>query len=425
MRNKFIRTLITCLIIGAVSVGGFFGYKYFFPSKAAAATSQYITQTAKKMNLQVNIQGTGTVYAGVSKDITGNNSGTLQGLNLKVGDTITSGTNLFTVDSNDLRQNVTKAKNNLQRQQLTASNAKNDNEVAIDNLSIKDAQNQLNSAQDAVNKMTVTAPISGMITAENNSNGDNVQAGKTLLTIVDPSSMKIKVSVDELNISKVKVGEKTQIKFDALKDKTYEGTVEQVAESGTTTNNVTNYEVIVSIANPTDVKIGMNANVNILVDSKDNALAIPVEALIDKDGKKFVMIPNSDGTVNNSTSSSDSNNNQKASSDNGQASKGNGQSQRANGQGGQNSGNGSRNGYNGFSSDGKLVPVTTGLENDNYVEISDGINEGQQVLISLPKTSSSTSSNGKSGFSGIGSMGGNFGGGASGGNRQQGGSKGN
>ena len=432
MKNKFIRTLITCLIIGAVSVGGFFGYKYFFPSKAAAATSQYITQTAKKMNLQVNIQGTGTVYAGVSKDITGSNSGTLQGLNLKVGDTVTAGTNLFTVDSNDLRQNVTKAKNNLQRQQLTASNAKNDNEAAIDNLSIKDAQNQLNSAQDAVNKMTVTAPISGMITAENNSNGDNVQSEKTLLTVVDPSSMKIKVLVDELNISKVKVGEKTQIKFDALKDKTYEGTVDQVAASGTTTNNVTTYEVIVSITNPTDVKIGMNANVNILVDSKDNALTIPVEALIDKDGKKFVMIPNSDGTANNSNSSSDSNNNQKPStsngqlsSGNGQPSKGNGQGQRANGQGGQNSGNGSRNGSNGFSSDGKLVPVTTGLENENYVEIVDGINEGQQVLISLPKTSSSTSSNGKSGFSGIGSMGGNFGGGASGGNRQQGGSKGN
>lgn len=425
MKNKFIRTLIACLIISAVSLGGFFGYKYFFPSKAAAATSQYITQTAKKMNLQVNIQGTGTVYAGVSKDITGNNSGTLQGLNLKVGETVTAGANLFTVDSNDLRQSVTKAKNNLQRQQLTASNAKNDNEVAIDNLSIKDAQNQLNSAQDAVNKMTVTAPISGMITAENNSNGDNIQSGKTLLTVVDPSSMKIKVSVDELNISKVKVGEKTQIKFDALKDKTYEGTVEQVAESGTTTNNVTNYEVIVSITNPTDIKIGMNANVNILVDSKDNALAIPVEALIDKDGKKFIMIPNSDGTANNSTSSSDSNNNQKSSSGSGQASKGNSQGQRANGQGGQNSGNSSRNGSNGFSSDGKLVPVTTGLENDNYVEILDGINEGQQVLISLPKTSSSTSSNGKSGFSGIGSMGGNFGGGASGGNRQQGGSKGN
>lgn len=425
MKNKLIRTLIACLIIGAVSVGGFLGYKYFFPSKATAATSQYITQTAKKMNLQVNIQGTGTVYAGVSKDITANNSGTLQGLNLKVGDTVASGTNLFTVDSNDLRQNVTKAKNNLQKQQLTASSAKNDNEAAIDNLSINDAQNQLNSAQDSVNKMTVTSPISGMITAENNSNGDNVQSGKTVLTVVDPSSMKIKVSVDELNISKVKVGQKTEIKFDALKDKTYEGTVDQVAESGTTTNNVTTYEVIVSITNPTDVKIGMNANVNILVDSKDNALAIPIEALIDRNGKKFVMVPNSDGSTNNSNSSGDSNNNQNSSSGDGQLSRGNGQGQKGNGQGGQYSGNGSKNGANSSSSNGKLVPVTTGLENDNNVEILDGINEGQEILISLPKTNSSTSSNGKSSFSGMGSIGGNFAGGASGGNRQQGGSKGN
>jgi Membrane-fusion protein len=432
MKNKLIRTLITFLIIGGVSVGGFFGYKYFVPSKATAATSQYITQTAKTMNLQVSIQGTGTVYAGVSKDITANNSGTLQGLNLKVGDTVSTGTNLFTVDSNDLRQNVTKAKNNLQKQQLTAANAKSSNETAIDNLSINDAQNQLNTAQEAVNKMIVTSPINGIIMAENNTNGDNVQSGKTVLTVADPSSMKIKVSVDELNISKVKVGQKTEIKFDALKDKTYEGTVDQVAESGTTTNNVTTYDVIVSITNPTDIKIGMNANVNILVESKDNALAIPVEALIDRNGKKFVMVPNSDGSANDSTSSNDSNNKPNTSSGDGQSPKGNGQgqrgigqSQKGNNQGGQYLGNASKSGANSYSSNGKLLPVTTGIQNDNYVEILDGINEGQEVLISLPKTSSSTSSNNKSAFSGMGSFGGNFSGGAGNGNRQQGGNKGN
>jgi len=169
----------------------------------------------------------------------------------------------------------------------------------------------------------------------------------------------------------------------------------------------------------------MNANVNILVDSKDNALTIPVEALIDKDGKKFVMIPNSDGSTNNGASSSDSNNNQKSSSGNVQSSKGNGQGQKGNSQAGQYSGNGAKTGANSFSSNGKLVPVTVGIENDNYVEILDGINEGQEVLISLPKTSSSTSSNSKNALSSMGSLGGNFGGAASGGNRQQGGSKGN
>lgn len=434
MKSKLVKTLIACLVIGVIAVGGYYGYKQFFGSKTTASTSQYITATARKMNLQVSIQGTGTVYAGTSKDITANNSGTLKDLNLKVGDTVTAGTKLFTVDSNDLRQNVTKAQNNLQKQKLTLANAKNDTETAIDNLSINDAQNQLNSANDAVNKMTVTSPINGVITAENNSNDESVQSGKTVVTVVDSTSMKIKVAVDELNISKVKVGQKTEIKFDALKDKTFDGSVESVAAVGTTTNNVTTYDVVVSIANPTDIKIGMNANVNILVDSKDNALTIPVEALIDRNGRKFVMIPNADGSTNSSTNSAsngDTNNNQSSNSNNGQSYGGNNQGQRSNGQrqngnsqGGQGTGSAVRNRTNTFSANGKLVEVTTGLENDNFVEVLSGIDEGQKVLINLP-TSSSTSSNNRNALSGVGGFGGNFGGGAGGGNRQQGGNRGN
>lgn len=434
MKSKLVKTLIACLVIGVIAVGGYYGYKQFFGSKTTASTSQYITATARKMNLQVSIQGTGTVYAGTSKDITANNSGTLKDLNLKVGDTVTAGTKLFTVDSNDLRQNVTKAQNNLQKQKLTLANAKNDTETAIDNLSINDAQNQLNSANDAVNKMTVTSPINGVITAENNSNDESVQSGKTVVTVVDSTSMKIKVAVDELNISKVKVGQKTEIKFDALKDKTFDGSVESVAAVGTTTNNVTTYDVVVSIANPTDVKIGMNANVNILVDSKDNALTIPVEALIDRNGRKFVMVPNADGSTNSSTNSAsngDTNNNQSSNSNNGQSYGGNNQGQRSNGQrqngnsqGGQGAESAVRNRTNTFSANGKLVEVTTGLENDNFVEVLSGIDEGQKVLINLP-TSSSTSSNNRNALSGMGGFGGNFGGGSGGGNRQQGGNRGN
>lgn len=440
MKSKLVKTLIACLVVGVIAVGGYYGYKQFWGGKPTASTSQYITAMARKMNMQVNIQGTGTVYAGTSKDITTNNSGTLKNLNLKVGDTVTAGTKLFTVDSNDLRQNVTKAQNNLQKQQLTLANAKNDTETSIDNLSVRDAQNQLNNANDAVNKMTVTSPINGVITAENNSNDESVQSGKTILTVVDPTSLKIKVAVDELNISKVKVGQKTEITFDALKDKTYEGSVESVAAVGTTSNNVTTYDVVVSIANPTDVKIGMNTNVNILVDSKDNALTIPVEALIDRNGKKFVMVPNSDGSTSsstNSTSGENANNTQSSNSNNGQSNSGNsqrqngnnqrqngnGQSQKGNWQGGQNSGSNSRTGVNAFSSNGKLVEVTTGIENDNFVEILSGIDEGQKVLINLP-TSSSTTSN-KGGFGGMGGFGGNMGGGSGGSNRQQGGNRGN
>lgn len=625
MKSKLIKGLITCLIIGTVITGGYYGYNKYSTSKSATSANQYMTVTAKKTNMQVGIQGTGSVYAAVSKDVVANNAGVLKNLNVKVGDTVKAGQQLFIADSDDLRRNVTTAQNNLQMQKLTLVNdqnnyndqlakantavtdaqnklndaiqqvnkmtvtapvggkivavnykngddiqsggssgngqannsghngqmsgtshsgrsndttnnggsvktvvlsiedpnspgkkvdvvpnnsgilknlnvkvgdtvkagqvlfvvdsdalrqgvttaqgnldksnsaladIKNSNKIAIDNLAISDAQTQLNNAVQQVNSMTVTAPISGLITTINNNNGDNVgtsssgsasgqvgssgsnsqgnsnsgssytggsssqgnnskgngqggsnsnssnsasgqssssgtssqtstNSGSTqsgVLTIVDPSTMKVKVAVDELDIAKVKEGQKAEIKFDSIADKVFDGAVESIAQTGTSSNNVTTYDVVVSIANPGDIKIGMNANVNILVDSKDDALTIPSQALVEKDGKEYVQVTNSNGNTTSSTSGSLDN--------------------------------------------GKLVQIKTGLENENYVEVVDGITEGQKILVALPKstsaTNTNTNTNSRNSLGGSGFGGGGFGGfsGGSGGSRQQSGSNG-
>ncbi|GIM27356.1 hypothetical protein CPJCM30710_00220 [Clostridium polyendosporum] len=619
MKSKLIKRLITCLIIGTVAVGSYYGYKKYFSSKTAAATNQYITVTAKKMNMQVNIQGTGSAYVAISKDIVPNNTGVLKDLNVKVGDTVKAGAKLFTSDSDDLRLNVANAQNNLDRQKLTLSidqsnyndqvakanaavtdaqnklndavkqvnkmivtapisgvivavnnkngdniqadsgqtggssyntqvnkssnngqvnnnsdnartvvlviadpsspqkkvevvpnnngvlknlkvkigdtvkvsqelfvsdsdqlrqnvtnaqknldkqksalaSAKNNNKIAIDTLAVKDAQSQLDDALQQMNKMTVTAPIDGLVALVNNSNGDKVDAssggssgqssgsggggqgnsssgngqssgnstsgqlnssgsnGRTssssgstqsgVLSIVDLSSMKVKVAVDELDIAKVKEGQKAELRFDAIKDKVYDGTVESIAQIGTSTNNVTTYDVVIVITDPTNIKIGMNANVNILVDSKDNALTIPLEALVDRNGNKYVMIENSErNSLNTSNNSSDKanggENNQNTSAQNGQSIRGNGQANR-------NGGNMQGYAGRGSTSTGKLVQVKTGLENENYVEIVDGITEGQKVLINLPTSTLGSNTNNRNsvsgGFSGVRSQGGN------------------
>lgn len=443
MKSKLIKTLIACLIIGAVSAGGYYGYNKFLKAKPAVAAVQYYTVSARKMNLQVNIQGTGAAYAAVTKDVMPSNNGTLKDLSVKVGDTVTAGTKLFTSDSDDVRKSVTSAQNNLNKQNLTLSTDQNsekvdENRVAMDKLNVADAQSQLNAANQQLNKMTVTAPIGGVVTAVNNSNGDNVTASKAVLSIVDMSSMKVKVSVDELDIEKVKQGQKAEVKFDAIKDKTYEGTVETIAQIGTTSNNVTTYDVVVDITDPTGIKLGMNANVNILVESKDNVLVIPSEALIDRNGSKFVMIPNSDSST---TGTSGSNTNANAAQGNGQQNAQNGAASNGqasqNGQQGQNrtgqgnrtgqsarSGNASAGAYGGaaFSGSVRQVPVKTGMENENYVEITEGLNEGDKILIQLPQTSSTTNNNNnRNGFGGMGGLGGgNFGGGNMGGARTQG-----
>jgi HlyD family secretion protein len=174
------------------------------------------------------------------------------------------------------------------------------------------------------------------------------------------STLKVKVVVDELDISAVVVGQTATIKFDALSDKTFTGKVESVAQAGTTTNNTTTYDVAVSVSKPVGIRLGMNANVTIAIQSNESAIVIPSEALVETNNKKYVRIqdtPTTNSREKNSTSSTES--------------------------------------------DSKLVEITTGIETEDYIEVTKGVTQGQAVLVQLASSSSSTSTRG-----GMGAMGG-------------------
>ncbi|GLC29189.1 efflux RND transporter periplasmic adaptor subunit [Clostridium omnivorum] len=391
MKSKLIKAIIACVVVAVIGVGGYYGYNAFFTKKTVAASVQYLNTSVRKMNLQVTVQGTGTAYAATTKDVSPSNNGNLKDLSLKVGDTVTAGQKLFTSDSDDLRKNVTTAKNNLTKQNLTLTSDESaekvdDNKVAMDKLSVSDATAQLADANTQLSKMTVTSPIGGTITAINNSNGDSVQSGKSVLTVVDMNSIKVKVSVDELDIGKIKAGQKATIKFDALKDKSFEGSVETIAQTGTTSNNVTTYDVVVAVSNPTGIKLGMNANVTIAVESKENALVIPAEALVENNGQKFVRVEATNSTTNSTNNNQNSSNQQTSNNQNGTP----------------------RNNAQVSSSNSKLVAIKTGLETENYIEVTEGLTEGEKVLIKMPSTSSNTNNNNKNN---LGGFGGNMGGG--------------
>lgn len=404
MKRKIIKALIVCVIAAGVGVGGYYGYRTLFTKTTVSASSQYIVMTARKMNLQVNIQGTGAAYAANTKDVLPNNNGTLGDLAVKVGDTVTAGQSLFIADSDEVRKSVTTAQNNVTKQNLTltadqSSEKIDENKIATDKLNLSEAKAQLTTAKANHAKMTVTAPIGGIITAVNNSNGDNVQSGKAVLTIVDMSSIKVKVSVDELDISKVQIGQKAEVKFDAIEDKTYEGAVESIGLIGNSSNNVTTYDVVVAVKDPTGIKLGMNANVNILVESKENALVIPAEALVERNGGKFVMVE--DATASPSTTGTGTTTANKQSTDqtagtNTGGTKPNRQSGTTGATtGGTRQYSGTRNQTSGTTQTtvpaaGRLVPIKTGIENENYIEVLEGVTEGQRLLVTLPQTNTTT-----------------------------------
>ena len=204
--------------------------------------------------------------------------------------------------------------------------------------------------------------------------------------------------------------------------------MEQIAEVGNSSNNVTTYDVVVGISNPEGIKLGMNANVTIQVESKENALVIPAEALVEINNKKYVRVIDNTNTSGTGTSISNTNTQEQsgqgenaASAPNTQNSSGeNGNSQNTastQSSSGTNNYPGTRirqstSGAKNIASSqvaanmGRLVEIKTGLENENYIEVTEGLTEGQKVIITLPQTSTTTNSTNRNNQMNMGGFGG-------------------
>ena len=305
-------------------------------------------------------------------------------------------------------------------------------ESADDNL--ENAENKLSNTQDSVDDYTITAPISGTVITKNAKVGDKISKSSsgttTMAVIYDLSTMTLEMSVDELDVSSIKVGQSVEITADAVEGETFTGTVTNVSLQSSYSNGVTNYPVTVTLDDTGSLLPGMNVDAKIILDSSENALVIPASALMR--GNRVYVKKSPDSTENADTQRNDSSDNagdadserknpgdgtQNADSADRQpdagaeasgSSKGSGtdnSSSKSNGSGK----SGSSNVPDGF----EVVQVTTGIINDDYVEILSGLSEGDEVYISSDSGSSTQTDQMQMG--GMGGPGGDMGGGAPGG----------
>lgn len=155
---------------------------------------------------------------------------------------------------------------------------------------VTQAEGAVTNAQAAVGQDTITAPAAGVVASLSVSSGAAVQAGGSVATIIDQSQMETVLSVDEDDISSIKVGQNAQITLDAIPGKTFTGKVTKVNSLGTTTNNVTTYSVYVSIDNPTGINVGMTTNAKIITESKDDTIVVNSSAILEKRGTTGYVI---------------------------------------------------------------------------------------------------------------------------------------
>ena len=158
----------------------------------------------------------------------------------------------------------------------------------------------LNQLEEQLSYTTIYSPIDGIVLSRDVEMGDAVSsilvmgsAATLVMTIGDTSEVYVKGKVDESDIGKVYLGQPARIRVETFKDKTFNGKVTKISPMGVEKDNVTTFEVRVSINNPGgELKAEMTANAEIILDEHKNVLMIPEGAMIyDKDKKASVEVP--------------------------------------------------------------------------------------------------------------------------------------
>jgi HlyD family secretion protein len=217
-------------------------------------------------------------------------------------------------------------------------------QVGVDTAKLKQARAQVQQNQASLQQLeeqlgytTILAPMDGVILSRDVEMGDAVSSilvlGSTatlVMTEGDTSEVYVQGKVDEADIAHVYLGQPARIKVESFRDRTFNGKVTKIAPMGVEKDNVTTFEVRVSINNPGgELKANMTANAEILLDEHKGVLTIPENAVLyDNQKNASVQVPD-------------------------------------------------KHQKEGF----RKVPVTVGLSNGSVTEIVSGLKEGDQVVL--------------------------------------------
>ncbi|MCI8909206.1 MAG: efflux RND transporter periplasmic adaptor subunit [Oscillibacter sp.] len=218
----------------------------------------------------------------------------------------------------------------------TIESESNRSQVENARLSVESARLSAGSASANLEDYNITSPISGTVIEKNFKAGDKVDSGRSgaLATIYDLSRLKAEMKVNELDIGKVEAGQQVEVTAAALPGQVFYGTVDRISVNGTTTDGFTTYPVTISISEYGALKPGMNISATILCGDAKQVLTVPVSA-VNRGNTVLVPTPGA------------------------------------------------------MAEDGVTVvdpslleerPVSLGHSDDNYIEITSGLTEGETVL---------------------------------------------
>jgi HlyD family secretion protein len=226
----------------------------------------------------------------------------------------------------------------LHRQMMAVGNlGVSEAEVARAQAQVAQAQAALDRAEEDLRNSTIVSPMNGLVLSRDVEVGDAVSSililgsqATLVMTLGDVGSVYVLGKVDEADIGKVFLGQPARIVVESFKDKTFEGQVTKISPLGVEKDNVTTFEVRVSIENPTgELKANMSANAEIILEEKHGVLMIPESAVVyDHERNTSVETPDGNSEIGR-----------------------------------------------------RSVPVKLGIANGVKAEVLEGLEEGQQIIL--------------------------------------------
>ena len=399
------RTIIITAVVVVTLASAFFIVK---PKKVNADKINIETAKAEKGSISKTITATGTLEATTTVEVGTQVSGIIENIYVDFNSFVKKGQIIAQIDTTNLvaaleqsKASLDNAKAELDYQQanydrLSPLNDKrlisqSDYDQTVYNLNKAKANYNSSLAQHKKNEINlnyafIQSPIDGIVLNRAVEEGQTVAASfntPTLFTIAnDLTQMRVEADVDEADIGQVKEGQRVQFTVDAYPDDIFEGEVTEVRLEPTVTNNVVTYTIIISASNPEfKLKPGMTAETEVFVQEKNDILVVPSKALRFAPDEKLLtsyMMGQPDTETAAGPRASE---------------------MAENFQPQINSAKGNNIVWVKKDSTIRPVPIVTGMNDDINVEIIEGLNPGDDVVLVMEETKLQKGNSESGGFS--------------------------
>ena len=352
---KFDWKIKTAIALVVLIAAGVYGYQYYQGQQKAKKAAAVETTPVVRMNLKSTVSATGTIKPVNSVEVSSKVTARIKDVLVKENDTVTAGQTVATLDATDYTEKrnqaqykVANTKAKYERAQYLYSIGADTQEQLEDaKMNYDTAVSSLAESQSNMNEMTIVAPMSGVVVGEPQTPGTMAVQGTSnptvIMRIADMSSKQILAKIDETDIGSVKVGQSATFTVDSFNGKTFTARVSKISQTDTSNSwnintsssssssssssaSVIYYYVTLDVDDPDNMLLpAMTARVEINTAEKNDALVVPISTLKTDANGSYVIVKNADGTQENRY-------------------------------------------------------VSTGIYSDEYVEILDGLSEGEQVV---------------------------------------------